>query len=1436
MYVVRSFLLTLRHHIIKSRMKIRTLYVKPHFVTVAINFFQAMSLLFLIVFSMPICASDLFIKQTTLNFKRFSSHIGSQLCDETSVAIQDNDGFIWIGTRLGLNRYDGYSVRTYKNDINHPHLFTSADIKCIADDGKGHLWFGTFSGLNMMDKHTGKVKQYHFDNRGGSDYINSVICHKDGNVWVGNDNGLSVYDRQTDRFHLLRGRNIPNEGVKSIMEDSRGYIWIGTRQNGVYRYSIRNRRWFHLPQVNKINYAQVVFEDSRHRIWIGSLGCGLSLVMNPYDENGRQKVVVMNRGNSGIASDFINTIAENPIDHTLWIGTVEGVSVRNKSGAFINYPDQKMSDEWNDMNRGINNIIADKDGRLWMCVNNGGVITADISPRLFTSFHLKSSMLSTRTDIINSIATDKNKNLWLGLNNCGLALCNISTGLTTLCNFTTSRNGISEQSEVNKVFVTSDGTLLAGTRKDGILVYKKGRLTGRYDMSNSPWLKNNCVYSFLELGSGNFLVGTWTGLCLMNIDGRGRYISRIGTTDISRIHILAITRTGRNEYWLSLIFGIIHITGDINHPETMRAKVYSYEGTSPSVSPPDAFVDVSSKRDPKHYHLGGIFKMLKDHHGRIWACTSEPGLLLYDSHRDAFVCVSHLYGIPGDNVHSMEEDRHGCLWLSTNEGIARLHLSDHTHDASLKMFTAADGLPDNYYGNAASCSLGDGRICFGNYNSVTIFSPDDFTHRGRHEKACITDIKIFNQSISEMDSGIIHDITSFLPPYTKQITLKPHQNDIQIDFSTFKYNDAHAVRYAYRLDEHDENWIFTEGSNHVAYYSNLQPGTYTFRLKTINDDGTWSNIETRIVITVLPPLWLCWWAYLVYFILLIAAVYVAYLLIRRSERQKQAVRVARMEQEKTEELNHKKMQFFTNITHDLMTPLTVISATVDSLRNADTFGLTNNRNTHPLLQFDIIQNNINRLMRLLQQILEFRKVETGNLSLQVSTGDMIDFCRHEVESIAPLMKSKNQTVSFVCTEEHFECMFDTDVVDKIIYNLLSNASKYNRSSGSITLTLEFIDDHSRARLTVTDTGYGLTEQQLSNIFSRFYEGEHRHFNTYGTGIGLSLTHDLVTLHHGSIHVNSIKDVGTTFTVILPVEPTAFAEEEIDNRDSVLVDTPVQTTSDIALYGDGFNSNMNNDRVEENASATILFVEDNSELCSVVKKLLSNEYHVITATNGREALEIIRSDKDHIDMVVSDIMMPEIDGIEMTKIIKNDVNISHIPVLLLTAKNTDEDRTEAYDVGADAYLTKPFKLSLLDARIHNLLRRRQQSAADFRSKYVVELSDIPLTDIDKDFMKKCTEIIQRHISDSDLDQQMLICEIGTSHSTLYRKLKTLTGMDATVFIRNIRMKAACSIIEKNPDVRISELAYSVGYSNPKYFATCFRNEFGMTPTEYVKKFK
>lgn len=894
-----------------------------HSLSVNTLFLMVCTLLWMLPAS--ILAKDIGTKEPmTIRFKQFSSRTGSLPCDETSVMMQDGNGIIWIGTRLGLNRYDGFTLKTYKNDIQHPLLFTSANIISMADDGNGYLWLGTFCGVNRMDKATGAVRQFHFDRNGGSDFINSIFCNGH-DVWIGNDNGLYLYDGHRKRFRLLKGKNVPTSGIKTIYQDRHGFIWVGTREKGLFRYQVGNRQWVHLSPINKLNSAKTITEDDQGNLWVGSYGCGLVMIQHPYGDSHLISVKPISAGNS---ANFINTLAENHTDHSLWIGTTEGLTIRHSDGKISNYPDADNNhDEWNFLNRGVNCIITDKEGQMWMCVDKGGVVTADVSRHLFSTVQLLPPLLPVRTDIINGIVADnKNHCVWMGLNYSGIAMQITTSGHTVLTYPSHAVNGITEQSEVNNLFVTKKGTLLAGTRKNGILIYQNGQLQKGYDKSNCHWLKDNCVYGFADIGGERLLAGTWCGLCLIHADGSGQNISHIGRTDISKLHILNITCTGTNDYWLALIFGIVHATGDISHPEKMKATVYTHEGKKGIINPPDANKTVSDASDKKHYHLGGIFKILKDRRGYIWACTSEPGLLQYDCAKDAFMSVSHQYGIRGDNVHSMEEDKSGDLWMSTNYGIARLHIPDHHQKASLKMFTIADGLPDNYYGNAVSCSLGDGRICFANNNSITIFNPQEIA------------------------------------------------------------------------TQHDS--------------------------KKMGDNG----------------------------------------------------------------MNYQKQKEYAK------------------------------QNKHGINGWGV-------------------------------------------------------TI----------CLF---IVIAVVY-------AYHR-------------------------------KQI-------------------------------------IKVQKIKDMDT--------KPSETADDS-----------------------------------------------------------------------------------------------------------------------------------------------------------HN------------KHQYIVKLPDIELTDNDRVFIQKCTEAVQQHLADSDFDQQQLMTEVGTSHATLYRKLKTLTGMDATAFIRSMRLKTACSIMEKNPDIRISDLAYNVGFSNPKYFATCFKNEFGLSPSEYIEKNK
>ena len=531
------------------------------------------------------------------------------------------------------------------------------------------------------------------------------------------------------------------------------------------------------------------------------------------------------------------------------------------------------------------------------------------------------------------------------------------------------------------------------------------------------------------------------------------------------------------------------------------------------------------------------------------------------------------------------------------------------------------------------------------------------------------------------------------------------------------------------------------------------------------------------------------------------------------------LRLREMEKAKAEELNHAKLQFFTNITHELLTPLTIISATVDELKTQAP--------SHNDL-YTVMNSNIQRLIRLLQQILEFRKAETGNLKLRVSPGDLAAFVRTGTESFKPLVKKRKIHFSLLCDPESIVGYFDIDKLDKIMYNLLSNAAKYNKEDGFIQVTLSYDEeDREFVLLRVKDNGKGISREKQATLFKRFYEGDYRKFNTIGTGIGLSLTKDLVTLHGGTISVESEVDHGTEFIVRIPIERSYYDEEQIDDEVISLRQTAIDyedTPEDVIAEVQELATKAN----------SILLVEDNEELLNLMTKLLGREYNVFTAENGKEGIIVLEN--EDVDLIVSDIMMPEMDGIEFCKYVKGHLEISHIPVILLTAKNKEEDRAEAYEIGADAFISKPFNLTVLHARIRNLLKYKARMAHDFKNQIVFEVKDLNYTSLDEDFIQRAINCVNNHLEDPNFDQAQFADEMLTSKSTLYKKLKSLAGLNTSSFIRNVRLKAACRIMEeKGINIRVSELAYAVGFNDPKYFSSCFKKEFGMLPSEYIERF-
>ena len=612
--------------------------------------------------------------------------------------------------------------------------------------------------------------------------------------------------------------------------------------------------------------------------------------------------------------------------------------------------------------------------------------------------------------------------------------------------------------------------------------------------------------------------------------------------------------------------------------------------------------------------------------------------------------------------------------------------------------------------------------------------------------------------------------------------------------------------------------MYVRGDRQFAFYNQLPKGKRTFYLKTTDTNGLWSNYIAEIQVSKEPAFYETWWAYMFYVVLVILSLYLFYRRMKRRLQLRHELRIAQIDREKSEELVQTKLRYFTNISHDLLTPLTIITCLIDDAE------MTNGSR---ISQLSMIRSNVNKLRRLLQQILDFRKVESGNMKLSVSKSDIVSFIDDVCKvNFAPLIRKKSQTFIFSTEDKHLIAYFDRDKIDKIVSNLLSNACKYTSEGGEIKLIMKSYQEaeHTHLRIQVVDTGEGIAPGDLENIFKRFYTA-HKGDESESNGIGLSLTKDLVELHHGTIEVESELTKGSTFTIYFPIDKDSYQENEL-----ITGETPVNDKKAAMIFE---HEDLEKPGVVEDVQVNdnhLLLVEDNEELLYLMEKILSRQYHVLVAKNGLEALDIIKDNE--IDIIISDVMMPEMDGLELCRNIKSNLETSHIPVILLTAKNTAEDRIECYNAGADGYISKPFELKILEARINNFIIYKKSKQEEFRTNVEVDIDSLETSSIDKDFLDKVVSVIESNMVKGDFDVVQLADALAVSKSTLYRKMKIATGLSPIEFIRNIRLKYGSQLL-KNKSMSIAEVAYECGFSNPKYFATCFKEDFGVTPKEYQK---
>lgn len=1310
--------------------------------------------------------------------------------NDITALYQDHDGFVWIGTSNGLYRYDGRHVQCHRNTLLFPHLLPSNEITCMLDDGNNHLWIGTRQGVCRMNLKDGSTQSYDFKDFANSNYVKCMLFTRDETLWIGSEGGLYRYQPKDDSFVLQcreRGNaKVPQASVTTLFEDHKGYVWIGTWDHGLYRYNPSDKSFYAMPSFNPQQSAHVVYEGNGV-LWVGTWGSGLYKISNPYDTNKplRLNQYTLVNTNGRLKSNIIWDISRDQNTGLLWVGTSGGLTlVENADQPHSNLLalPASLNPGPDYFGMGASCFLCDRDNQMWAVAGHHGMVLAQTNPLFFSQRLLPSRYLYN--DVITCLEVMPNGNVWVGLRSKGLLVCPD--------NKEDNYSLVSLPSRATFIKPLTANAALVGTEYAGLYVVENGKIARQFNKDNCPFIKADNIYSLAFDKHSNWLIGTYQGLSVRFANGKGVHVDGKQLGLLANSDIRSITSAVDGTIWLGTRKnGLLRLRGDLSKPNDMTLRQYTRLADTELV-------------------LRNVFKLLVDRRGRLWACTKEAGLLVYDAKNDRMVSASSRYGIPDKEVYSIEESANGNLWISMRNELICLSFDADGMVGGMRTYQRRMVIGSQYFGYGQSSANNADGITFG-FNTGFVSFPDLLpASESNSFRPMITDILVDGMPISLMKEDERNDVSPLLPPYTEKLTLAPMQRELTLRYSSFNYNSETCPRFSYRLEGYDDDWMYPDASQSEVVYSNLTPGSYTFRLRHTDASGNWSADEQVIHINVLAPFYLRWYAWVVYVILMGCAIYMVVRYFKNKEEVNRQLQLARMERHNMEQLNHKKLQFFTNITHDLMTPLTIISATISQLVQ-----------TYPEAKDDCrtINSNVNRLMRLLQQILEFRKTETGNQHLRVSQGSVSDFVRNEVESIMPITYKKNIQLSVNCQPEHIEGYFDCDKLDKILYNLISNATKYNREDGHIEVSLT-CDEGQWAIIRVKDDGAGIAADKLPSLFQRFYEGEHRRFNTYGMGIGLSLVKDLVTLHHGTVAVESELGKGSTFTVTLPINRDAFAEEEIEDSKQMMV-ANMSTTADTKPV-----------RPANKQAPTILVVEDNEELLLLIKRLLESDYQVLTAYNGREAIEVV--DNEKVNLILTDVMMPVMDGIEMTRELRNRPDALNCPIIMLTAKHDDEARAEAYQAGADAYITKPFNTSVLLVRIKNLLQHKEKADKEISDKLFGGIKDVKLAGSDQEFLNKCIQMVQQHIDNADFDLPTFAELMNTSKSTLYKKLRMITGLSTSAFIRSIRMKSAIELLRKNPNAHVSDIAYSVGYNDPKYFSSCFKKDFGCLPTEYAKR--
>ena len=1320
---------------------------------------------------------------------------------------------------------------THYNDNNG---LSHNSVRHIVQDKKGFLWLGTFSGLNRFDGY--QFKNYMSYSPGTNKLYNDDITaleldEASNNLWIGTRKGLTLFKLDTQVFTTFFSKkddpnSLPEEEIRSVYVDKFKRVWVGTKTKGVYLFFLKENRFEKIP-IRGFDYVKEIFEDKKGNIWIGSYEKG-SVAKITMDAKGA--IVKINDytlfvPNSNAKNPYVNFIYEDA-KSDIFVGTRQGLyKLDKKTDRFVNlYIENK--EIRGSLGPYFLSVAQAQDGKYWVGTLGGLLVCKHLEDIPKGDYKWYYSVLSEDTSIVDNLVSalyfDASGVLWIGTED-GLDKFDPYENQFML-NKDISHNIGNQAPRIRGFAKTFDGKVIVATSHNGLFVSNakgfmrlynndkdvasiysddgkifycglwNGNLMVYNYVTNSSkeinlGFESSAVFAFCKIGPETMMVGSFgEGAVMVNTNilevqaSKGKLLPGF--------QINAIEKDIKNNVWFATETGVVR-----------------YNNTSGKI---ETYKSLSKKENGVPYD-DNVSDVMIDKNGKIWAST-RYGLCVYEPSKNNFKTISNFKELSGKWITDMLSDINGNLWLNiNNNSIAWVN----ANLKEINIYHVNSGNRLDVFSSSGFFNFNNSNIYLGGKNGVISFSPHTMKRNKWSPLPIISEFKVQNEEVfPEMEINgqvpLLNDLN-----YGKKVELSYKNRNFSLQFSTPSFANEKLNKFQYMLEGFDKQWITVNSNSRFVQYTNLYPGKYVFKIRSSNSDGYWSKIVSY-QIRILPPFWLTPIAFLIIFVLLSGIFYFIRKEIKNRIRLKQELLTEKVNREHDVKLNNEKLRFFTNISHELRTPLTLILGPAKQLLDENNVNATEYEKS----RYNLIYQNASRLLNLVNQVLDFRKAQSGELKLKVSKTDILAYSKNIFDSYKEMAYNKKIKLNFISEAENINGWIDNDKYDKILYNLLSNALKFTNKYGNVDLFLRLKDGvEGILVIEVSDDGIGIPLKSQEKIFKRFYQATNSKENNTGSGIGLSLVKSLVAIHKGLITVESTPGKGSTFRVEIPIDRTSYDSKEVFEyalkNDNLSMLIPEKSAKKI----------IQNTELKEK----VLVIEDNMELRKYLVDYLSDYYKVYDAENGEEGLKICRQIKPIL--CVADVMMPVMDGLEFCKELKNDEFISHIPVVLLTALAENTDKVKGYETGADGYLVKPFEPSLLKTVIENIIKSRSDLKLKFSGEVESKISLLTHSPIDEEFMQKITGLINDNLSELDLSTEFLCDKLGVSSSKLYRKIKELTDLAPNEFIRTIRLKKSAELL-KTKKYNVSEVTDLVGFNDPLYFSRCFKKQFGFPPSKLI----